>query len=662
MCQECDAVLVAMEETVLLAEAERTLIDAEIAAGENVPAAVRPLLPHEAAAKVRFGDIEKLTNDAVDEAAAVLDGLREVIVGSVVAEMLGDADSVTPTDATRAIAQLNAAQPKPVQEAVAKTAMALQGILAQVAAGAAGIVVGEAARQGVNVKGFTPTAVADEVFKLPAAAAALHPWQRITGKLQTVFTNPSGLFRDSIPREEITRELDKIPVAGSVDMAKQAVHAAHGLGRNEAAQDLNPSEIFASEIMDGNTCKFCKEIDGHEYQSLEDALTDYPHGGYRLCEGGTRCRGTLVYMYDEPATPRDDPNPEPLPPIPPAPKPAPKPVEPEPAPEPKPTPAPDPGPVPVKYRTRKEALAKERAQKETEETPGLPAAPTGTPPKRRKGQTQRYTALDQLPVDHELTRDTPMLVAAKTNPGHDKSYKTKVYNNNCTSVANAYEFQRRGYDVKAAPVPGGKGRFEREYVEAWWRNTDGTPARYTTVADLPWPKGLFTSHGRVRAQLAEWGADFPDGARGFIQLQWTGGGGHVFNWEKVGGSMTWLEGQTGSWDASGHLADGKFKPLTVKIIRMDDKTPLDIVTQAFENRPPEYLAEVAATGGTAAALTSAEKKAKSKFRIRNGIEIIAPEFRKGSNGRWEPIPEAERKAMLEEFYRENPRWKPFGRG
>ncbi|QGZ17104.1 head maturation protease [Arthrobacter phage DrYang] len=643
MCQECRAIEAEVESLVMLAEVEREVIRAEIAAGENVSNATRALLPHEAAAKVRFGDIEALTNGAVEEAAQVLQGLRDVITGAVLSELVGDAEAITPTQATRAMAQLNAAQPKPVQEAVAKTAMALQGILGRVALGAAGIVMGEAGRQGINLDGFTPTGVPDETFKLPAAAAALHPWQRITGKLQTVLTQPANLFRDSIPREEITREVDRIPLDGSVDMAKQAIHSAHGVGRNEAAADLNPSAIYASEIMDGNTCKACADIDSHRYSTLEEAQQDYPNGGYDGCEGGLRCRGTLVFMYDEPAMPRDDPNPEPLPPIPPAPEPK----------------------TPAKPRTRKEALAKERADKEAAEpsTPGMPPQPTGTPPKRRKGQTQRYTAIDQLPVDHELARDTPMLVAAKTNPGHDKSYRTKVYNNNCTSVANAYEFQRRGYDVKAGPVPGGKGRFEQEYVERWWRDADGAPVRYTRVVDLPEPKGRFTSHGRVRAQLAEWGADLPDGARGFIQLHWTSGGGHVFNWEKVGGSITYLEGQNGTWDASGHLADGKFRTSTVKIVRMDDKTPLDIVTQAFENRTPEYLAEVSgATGVAGAALTSAEKKAKSKFRIRNGVEIIAPEFRKNAKGRWEPIPEEERKAMLEEFYRENPRWKPFGRG
>ncbi|ASX98676.1 MuF-like minor capsid protein [Arthrobacter phage Colucci] len=647
MCHECDAITTEMEMLVLLAEGERAVMDAEIAAGQNVPAAVRPLLPHEAAAKVHFGDIDKLTNDAVGEATQVLEGLRDVIAGAVLAEVVGDADTVTPMAATRALAQLNASQPKGVQEAVAKTAMALQGILGRVAAGAGQIVLGEAGRQGINLDGFTHTTVADDVFKLPAAAAALHPWQRITGKLQTVLTNPAALFRDSIPRDEIAKEVNKIPLAGSVDMAKQAIHAAHGTGRNEAAADLNPSAIYASEIMDGATCGPCADIDGHKYKTLEEAREDYPNGGYGGCDGDLRCRGTLVFMYDDPATPREDPNPEPLPPIPP------KPVEPEPAPAP-------PVVEPAKPKTRKEALAKERAKKPAKEdaTPGLPPQPTGTPPKRRKGTTQRYTALDQLPVEHELARDSPMLVAAKTNPGHDKTGRTTIYNNNCTSVVNAYEFQRRGYDVKAAPVPRGQGRFDKEYVSQWWRNPDGSPVVMQRIRDLDVPTEALrlNDYARDRAKVEAWASGFPDGARGFIQLHWRQGGGHVFNWEKVGGKLTFLEGQNGQWDATDHLADREFKPNTISVVRIDDKTPVDLVTQAFETRPKEYEAEVSKAGAAGAGLTSAEKKAKSSWRIRNGTEIVAPEYRKNASNRWEPIPEKERQEMLAQFLKENPKW------
>ena len=55
-----------------------------------------------------------------------------------------------------------------------------------------------------------------------------------------------------------------------------------------------PRRIFASEILDGNTCASCRSIDGTEYPDLEAAEQDYPTGAYAFCEGGLRCRGTLI--------------------------------------------------------------------------------------------------------------------------------------------------------------------------------------------------------------------------------------------------------------------------------------------------------------------------------------------------------------------------------
>jgi hypothetical protein len=38
-------------------------------------------------------------------------------------------------------------------------------------------------------------------------------------------------------------------------------------------------------------------IDGTDYPDLETAQKDYPAGIYRQCEGGARCRGTLVFVW-----------------------------------------------------------------------------------------------------------------------------------------------------------------------------------------------------------------------------------------------------------------------------------------------------------------------------------------------------------------------------
>lgn len=56
--------------------------------------------------------------------------------------------------------------------------------------------------------------------------------------------------------------------------------------------------VYASELLDQNTCSACSEIDGKQYDSIEDAEIDYPAGPYVNCEGQDNCRGTLIVEYE----------------------------------------------------------------------------------------------------------------------------------------------------------------------------------------------------------------------------------------------------------------------------------------------------------------------------------------------------------------------------
>lgn len=92
-------------------------------------------------------------------------------------------------------------------------------------------------------------------------------------------------------------------MAGPEDLARQAANVAHGLGRRDAQTALpEPDEVYASELLDRNTCGPCATVDGTEYGSLEEGLADYPGaGGYYACDGGSRCRGTLVIVWPQEA-------------------------------------------------------------------------------------------------------------------------------------------------------------------------------------------------------------------------------------------------------------------------------------------------------------------------------------------------------------------------
>jgi hypothetical protein len=76
-----------------------------------------------------------------------------------------------------------------------------------------------------------------------------------------------------------------------------ASQQAYNSGRRAYMKAAGPKEIYASEILDQNVCANCNGIDGTEWSTLAEAEVAYPIGGYVECEGGLRCRGTLVAVY-----------------------------------------------------------------------------------------------------------------------------------------------------------------------------------------------------------------------------------------------------------------------------------------------------------------------------------------------------------------------------
>ncbi|QDK01887.1 capsid maturation protease [Arthrobacter phage Vibaki] len=685
MCSKCDTLEHDLTVEVMLAEAERALILAQNDAGESVPGAIRPLSPAERRAKMRFSEIERLEQAAADEAAKLLASNAQVYISSVIGEIFGAADDVPPGAVVDAVESLNRAQPQAVVDETARAQSAMSAILGQVYAGAALIVIGEARRQGVK-KTPKPLTAAPGQFDDMAKAVALHPWTRLTGKLQADMLEPRTLAKPTVAKADVETALQAIPLDGAVDLARQTIHSAHGAGRITAAKTMQPEEIYATELLDGATCSACFEVDGKDYATIEEGEAEYEAGGYGACKGGGRCRGTLVFQYNalgvDAPPPAPEPEPEPTPPV--KPKTPRKRPAPKPKPEPAPAPAPEPPVAPVAPPlTRRQALEQERAKAEqakADAAPGMPPAPTGTPPKRRKGVSQRYDALDQLPV--KTSNPAPKTAAdlfaeAKlVNPMRVRDVTNKTYTNNCTSVVNAFEHRRRGYDVTAAPVKGGKGRFEDEYVSEWWEDADGNPAKMerfgglglaptrkqfydkTDVGRKPGAKIIDGGSDNAKIRLDEWIEDQPEGARGFVQVYWAkGGGGHVFSWEKLNGKPVYIEAQIAQSDASGHLASGKFQPRSLQAVRIDDKVPSgNRLTEALESQPPELAAELdeAAAKKAAAGPTTAQKKKMSHTYMRpkpdGTSELIPPFWRMNKQtGRYEEVPQAERQKMMDEW-------------
>lgn len=91
---------------------------------------------------------------------------------------------------------------------------------------------------------------------------------------------------------------------GLEDVAHQTALRAHGGGRMDAVAEVAPRRtvaLYASELLDRQTCAPCAQVDGTTMTEAE-AADLYPDGQYVGCLGGPRCRGTVVAV-DEGETP-----------------------------------------------------------------------------------------------------------------------------------------------------------------------------------------------------------------------------------------------------------------------------------------------------------------------------------------------------------------------
>jgi hypothetical protein len=173
----------------------------------------------------------------------------------------------------------------------------------QLVAGAAGNdVVGEAAKQGVTIHAISPRrdhldAISQGVVTLLAqemAISAAREALRVAGPNTTA---------DEVAAS-VRTHLDELTDARPTTYLGNALTIAQHQGRMSTLYAAPSAAYYGNEILDANTCKYCRRVDGRWLgNDLATAEKLYPNGGYVDCEGGPRCRGTIVAVFRPEQTP-----------------------------------------------------------------------------------------------------------------------------------------------------------------------------------------------------------------------------------------------------------------------------------------------------------------------------------------------------------------------
>lgn len=292
MCQKCEQ----LSEILLEDQLTVQLMSAQREVGILPASAVRPLFEHEITAQVHFGELEDDLERAILEATGLVEETHAGLLDALLSALFGTKTSLDPLDAITALEKIQQDAPQKVRKILAEAALKLEQLLVDAFAVAASRVVQEFERQG-GIPALTLPTLGARAGVL-ASPAVNRAWSWITQKATEHLAQPVIGLGAPLTKELFGKALEAIKPAGAVDQARQSVHATTGTARIETGAELEPAEIYASELLDGRTCRACAAVDGTEYADLEAAIMDYPSGYYSGCAGGARCRGTLLYIFD----------------------------------------------------------------------------------------------------------------------------------------------------------------------------------------------------------------------------------------------------------------------------------------------------------------------------------------------------------------------------
>jgi hypothetical protein len=265
-----------------------------LAADTSLPARTlrRQPYPHEVRAATDFAAVDRQWQAKVDQLVNAWKQVRDRqisdLVGQIASAETGDLGALARVSTDAAGADVIASHLREMAHAGAVEAMA------------------EARRQGVTAE--MPSLDALE-RQITSRASALE--QLLASSLsQTAASKAVQVAGTQVTGEALAAtvgdHLNGLSDAWLADQLGGALSAAQNQGRVAAMRENGATHYYASELLDQNTCDPCVDVDGTEYANADDAAAAYPAGGYIDCDGGPRCRGTIVAVYDEASSSEGD--------------------------------------------------------------------------------------------------------------------------------------------------------------------------------------------------------------------------------------------------------------------------------------------------------------------------------------------------------------------
>ncbi len=158
----------------------------------------------------------------------------------------------------------------------------------------------EAAHQGVNIPRPDVDAVMEALAPRAEAAAQLLARSLSEAAARRAVSVTGGALLVDDVADDVRGYIETLTDTWLRDQFTGLLTQAMNTGRREtiAATDVI-TKVYASALLDSGTCASCLDDDGREFSGLMEAELQFPTGGNKDCQGGPRCRCTLVAIYDE---------------------------------------------------------------------------------------------------------------------------------------------------------------------------------------------------------------------------------------------------------------------------------------------------------------------------------------------------------------------------